>query len=440
MATRLLLWVVLALSLITKPGVMLQIRHSSQHSLFVATNGSDANDGTAEHPFRTIQYGVDRARAGDTVTIRGGTYSEAVHLTHSGDYFGRPITIQAMAGETVILDGTGIEVHDALFNTAGQDHLIVRRLSVRNTKYQGIAVVGSYRVRIENCSTAETGGSGILVDKGNDVTVSKCNVTKACSRGGEESVSIKRSANVVFEDSEVHDSFHEGIDVKEGSRHIVVRRNRVYGIERQGLYADAWDADTGDIRFENNVIHDCLVGLVACTETGGLLHDVDFVGNLVYDCRGPGMMLAKWGGQGYTHRIQRVAYLNNTVVNCGGPSKSGGIWGGGMLLENDQAEGVRVINNVLSGNPYAQFRISLGLIPKGVNARANLVDGAGLNITQGNLVRHARFVDAHNKDFRLAKGSPGIDAGVLVAGVGETDVSGNPRVQGTRIDIGAYER
>ncbi len=400
-------------------------------AIFVAIDGDDAGPGTTDRPFRTIQHATDAARQRDTVTIRAGNYREAVRLTTSGSYFGRGITIQAAPGAKVSLTS---------LNTAGQDHLTIRGLNVSDSRFVGIEVSGSYRVRLENCRTENTPGSGILIDKSHDVVISHCEVTKACVRGGEESISIKRSVQVTLEDSEVHHTFHEGIDVKEGSKEVIVRRNHVHHVERQGLYADAWDADTGNIRFENNIVHDCMVGLVVCTESGGLLHDVTFVGNVVYDCRGPGMMVAKWGAAEFTHRIRNVAFLNNTVVNCAGPSKSGGIWAGGLLLENDQAEGVTVINNVLSGNGYAQLRVANGLPPKGVVARGNLIDGVGENMTKGNLVRKARFVNAAAKDFRLAPGSPGVDAGVSATGVGDTDAGGKPRVQGRRIDIGAYER
>ncbi|CAN5570521.1 hypothetical protein BH11ARM2_BH11ARM2_14190 [soil metagenome] len=406
------------------------------HTIFVATDGDDAGPGTAERPFRTVQHGCEAAGPSDTVTIRPGTYAEAVRLTRSGSYFGRPITIQ---GEGAVLDGTGLP-SGAVFDTAGQDHLVIKGITVRNGAACGLLVSGSYRVRVEDCRTDNTAMSGILVDKSNDVVLSRCDVTKACAEGGEESVSIKRSAAIVFEDSTVHDTFHEGIDVKEGSRDVVVRRNKVSGVERQGLYADAWDADTGRIRFESNVVHDCMVGLVACTESGGLLHDVAFVGNVVYDCRGPGMMLAKWGDQTMTHRIQRISYLNNTVVNCGGHAGKDGGWAGGMLMENDQAENVTVMNNLFSGNPYAQLRVTQGLAPKNVVAKGNLIDGVGENLTKGNLVAAPRFVDAARKDFRLAPGSPGIGAGIPTPEAGEKDADGKPRVQGGRIDIGAYER
>lgn len=68
------------------------------------------------------------------------------------------------------------------------------------------------------------------------------------------------------------------------------------------------------------------------------------------------------------------------------------------------------------------------------------MDGAGVNITKGNLVARPRFVDAARKDFRLAPGSPGVDQGRKTPDLPETDADGKPRVQGRGVDVGAYER
>ena len=52
-----------------------------------------------------------------------------------------------------------------------------------------------------------------------------------------------------------------------------------------------------------------------------------------------------------------------------------------------------------------------------------------------------RFVDDAGDNFNLAAGSPGIDAGENFppGGLWGTDFTGAPRVQGSRVDIGAYE-
>jgi hypothetical protein len=45
---------------------------------YVAPTGSDANDGSIEHPFATVQRGQTAVAPGDTIYLRGGTYTPAM--------------------------------------------------------------------------------------------------------------------------------------------------------------------------------------------------------------------------------------------------------------------------------------------------------------------------------------------------------------------------
>jgi hypothetical protein len=405
---------------------------------YVSVEGNDANPGTADKPFRTVQKGADACGPGETVRIRGGVYAERVLLSRSGSYFGRDITITADSSEPVVLTPRAEDIAYAIFDTGGQDHLIIRGIRVKNSPRCGIAVTGSWRVRLENCGSSQTGASGIIVDKSHGVVVDGCEVDHACQTGGEESLTVKRSADVTVQNCHVHDTGHEGIDVKEGAKHVRVLNNHVHHTQAQGLYADAWDSDTFDIRFESNRVHDCMAGACASTESGGFLRDVWFVSNLIYDCRGPGMILTKWGDPKQTHRMENIYFLNNTVVNNGHGSDHP-TWGGGMLMENDQASNVVVANNILSNNPDGQLRITMGLPPKSYTARNNLLDGVTQALGTGNVAAPAGFVDAAQKDFRLLPTSKAIDAGVRRADLGTLDIAGKPRVQKKTVDIGAYE-
>ena len=53
---------------------------------FVAPDGNDANTGTFEKPFVSLNRGSESAKAGDTVYIRGGTFltSKGIKLTKKG--------------------------------------------------------------------------------------------------------------------------------------------------------------------------------------------------------------------------------------------------------------------------------------------------------------------------------------------------------------------
>src|SRR5690606_4479942 len=57
----------------------------------------------------------------------------------------------------------------------------------------------------------------------------------------------------------------------------------------------------------------------------------------------------------------------------------------------------------------------------------------------GSLDGDPLFVDPNNDDLRLQPGSAAFNAGDAGYAGGGTDVAGNPRVAGGRLDIGAYE-
>jgi len=74
---------------------------------YVATTGKDTNSGTSTaSPFRTVQRAVDRAVAGDTINIRGGTYREEVSIYRGGGSSGKFLTIQAYGSEKPVLKGS----------------------------------------------------------------------------------------------------------------------------------------------------------------------------------------------------------------------------------------------------------------------------------------------------------------------------------------------
>ncbi|MEM9917249.1 MAG: right-handed parallel beta-helix repeat-containing protein [Bacteroidota bacterium] len=71
---------------------------------YVAKDGDDSNDGSAEQPFLTIQKAADVAEKGDTVFIGAGTYRETITPLKTGT-INQPILYQAMEGAEVIVSG-----------------------------------------------------------------------------------------------------------------------------------------------------------------------------------------------------------------------------------------------------------------------------------------------------------------------------------------------
>jgi len=57
-----------------------------------AKNGTADGDGTAEHPYRSLQRGITEAGPGDTVHANPGVYADSVPVKHGGEP-GNPLTI-----------------------------------------------------------------------------------------------------------------------------------------------------------------------------------------------------------------------------------------------------------------------------------------------------------------------------------------------------------
>jgi len=113
-------WLVIALSLLTAPGLLAQT-HPAMRPLPTAApadrtlpdgplfyvdgpRGSDAAAGTKVEPWRTVQHGIDQLRPGDTLVVREGIYYESLTVAERQGSADLPITITGHPGELVVID------------------------------------------------------------------------------------------------------------------------------------------------------------------------------------------------------------------------------------------------------------------------------------------------------------------------------------------------
>lgn len=92
--------------------------------LFVDPDGSDAGSGTSEEPFGSLTTAFERLQPGDTLIVRGGTYSEDVVLRDelTPGTAGAPIVVRAAPGERPMIEGR-LVLH-------GADHWHLRGINV----------------------------------------------------------------------------------------------------------------------------------------------------------------------------------------------------------------------------------------------------------------------------------------------------------------------
>ena len=388
-----------------------------------ASGGSNANPGTLEQPWATLQHAANTIGPGDTVLVRAGDYVGA-EFTTSGTP-AEPIVLQAFPGELVRIVADAPTRPDGI-NLEGASWMTVDGFQVDGRTRAGIRAVLCEHVTIRNNRLDQNGRWGILTGFCDDLVI-------------ENNVA---SRSVI----------EHGIYVSNSGDRPIVRGNTLFSNNANGLhmngdvFSQPGDGIISNALVENNVIHDNGVAGGSGINMDGV-QDSLIRNNLLYAARASGISLYRidGGGPSTGNRV-----LNNTVV-----VGSAGRW---ALNIRDGSTGNTVRNNVLLN--LHSFRGSMTVCNTclaGFTSDRNVVmnrftldDGnTVLTLAQWQLAtgqdansilstQAAVFVDVATADYRLSDTSPALDAGELRIDV-PADIVGTARPQGATHDIGAYE-
>ena len=416
--------------------------HASEY--YVDMAGDDANPGTAEAPWRTIQHAVDSIQPGDTITVRPGTYVGA-RISSSG----RPDAPKTLRSQTKW--GAILNEPSAAARQNG-----ILELENRGTPAVGYWIVEDFEV------------DGGLSHRGIDIrgrtdaparhiTIRGNHVHHAANNG-------RRSTGIfdgfheyaLYENNVSHNNTEHGIyHSNTPGDHAVIRGNIVFSNAGCGIHnnADLSLGGTGIIRYsvwERNLAYDNNSG-------SGLNYDgiSDSIirNNILFDNRGSGISLyAIDGAEGSSRNL----VYNNTII-----MPENGRWAVNIAHHERRSApvGNKLKNNIIyNHHPARGVILTYSSSVSGFESDYNVVqagdrfsvDGGSTRISLSEWQQHGwdlnsiistpeeLFVDAESHDYRLHPGSPAIDAGTTLEEVTE-DFDGTPRPQGEAYDIGAYE-
>lgn len=354
------------------------------HSIYVAVNGNDQNDGTKSKPFRTLKKASSEAKAGTTVFIRKGTYHEKLVVKHSGTKE-KPINFKAYKKEKVVLSGKSlkdVEGDTSLVTINNKNYITISGLTIQDLTTElsdetvmGIYVTGSSRhITLENNHVqriethADDGdGHGIAVygtGPMKDIQILH-NIVEDLQLGSSESLVLNGNIDGFnVENNLVRRNDNIGIDLIgfEGTstnkkadyvRNGVVKNNKVYEISSYGNPAYGKDYSAGgiyvdggnNITIEKNTIYKCDIGIEATSEHAGkYAAHINIIDNIIYNNFYTGISIGgydeKRGGTIHSTISQNILYRNDTK----------GLDGGQLLLQHDTKNNV-IERNIFTAGP-----------------------------------------------------------------------------------------
>lgn len=345
---------------------------------YVALDGADSSDGSAEHPFATIQKAADVVNPGDTVIVRDGVYTGAnedgvlVVIERAGAP-GKPITFRAEHKWKAVLDGNNDAVQHGWSFARGSRYITLEGFEFREFGSHGITSnSGADHITVRGChfhhignieTTTHYGLDGIYDNSDTSYHVYDGNVFHNIGRIGPPSV-----------------LFNLDHGIYTCGKHNVITNNIFYDMNAGWGVQVAGYHTVDDLVISNNVF-------AFGNKRGHIVlwqpcHNVLIQNNIFYQ---PAVENAI---NFCDAELQHVTIRNNLVF-------------GGGLKDDEDKGACQVIDNIAGKDPL--------------------------------------FADVGKRDFHLKPGSPAIDAGVAEHAP-KTDLDGTSRPQGKGFDIGAYER
>jgi hypothetical protein len=382
--------------------------------LFVATTGSDANGGTTwADACLTITNAV--AKAKDAITNGGAP--NAVIYVGTGTFTSRA---EVLLDQPIVLIG-GTQNPGQASVIAGQGstgNYRVFRLTHAGAVLDSLTISNGY----SGSTSTPNGGTGgnIRMSAG---LVTNCVIRNATIRDG------SRFGGGLF----MSGGLVVGCTISANNNWDTSRDTAAYG---GGVYMTGGELRNSRVNANYFSIGSSAPATITCYGAGVYVANSSAVVEscLIDGNYAPNNGTANSAGGGVyvtSGTVRNCTIVNNQVLKTGLVNPVGGVRQAGGTVLNSIIWSNTISGTVTAGNYY-----------DGGTAKAVTNSCAPeLNGIDGNISAYPQFIAPGSGNFRLAAGgSPCVDAGLDEAWMGSaTDKDGNARLQGSHVDMGAYE-
>jgi len=351
---------------------------------YVAESGSDGNDGSACHPWASIEHASNQAGPGSTVWVEPGTYSGPISTRTSGTA-SSPIRYISQVQFGAVIECTS--TCDMVWTQSG-NYVAVKGFDITSS-------APDTRIGIE-----WTGSNGLI--QGNRVHDIQC--SGCVGNGG------------------------AGINVDNGSAYTTADANLVYNIDASGkghqdsLYVHGIYVHTYYNVISNNLVFHCAGWGV---EQGHEVSNSTIVNNTIFECGG-GVMIGTGGSSGTSNNN----LINNNILVYNGPGYDG--HGYGIDAVQNYGSNNSITDNLLYGNQPSNVSSAL-------NGNAS-ISGSITNVDPNSGTIFVDWQSNGEGNYELQAGSPAIHSGTSVGGPSfDIDGGKRPFPSGSAWDIGAYQ-
>lgn len=382
-------------------------------------------------PGADVLAAIATLKPGDELVLRGGTYTFNTRfgVTVVGTQ-AQPITIRGKDGETAVIQQNDA-INQNVVEIQNSQYLVVSNLHFHGGS-QGIRLMTSSFITIQDCEVYETGDAGITANAGGtyDHILIRHNHVHDTGGTGEGMYlgcnnNACRLANSVIEWNHVHHTNGptveqgDGIEVKEGSYGNIIRHNVIHDTNYPGIITYSTVGNGPANIIDSNVIWN--------TNDNAIQSAADAIirNNIIL-----GAPISLQSHQSGSPSNQVIAH--NTIIASGN----------GIEVRNVVGP-ITIANNAVysrSGSAIALISGSLGQVTVVGNVGAGGLSGGSSGFTTGKGIT-ADFVSGNYNGAPPIDVFPSSGSALLGAGtasqVTDFDFNGTPR--GGVADVGAYK-